>query len=66
MKKYEIPEAILLRLDNDLLTASEEQGDPPTTFCASCPTTPTYSDDQEHAEQCVNTAVTALQNKAGF
>ena len=39
MKQYEFPKAKLLRLDNDLLTASAEQNEPPEPCkCYSFPT----------------------------
>ena len=50
MKEYEMPEAKLVLIDNDLLTASGEDNPPEPCKCYSYPT---YSSDPFGEDDCM-------------
>ncbi|MBR5804705.1 MAG: hypothetical protein IKY03_01070 [Clostridia bacterium] len=66
MKEYSRPKAELLKLGNDLLTASNEDpfNPPPIELCESCPSNQSHGDP--NAEECLNTAVASVVNRAAF
>ena len=65
MKEYSRPAAELLKLDSDLLTASNEVPfNPPILVCIECVARPSYSDP--YAEACPITRQASMVNNSGF
>ena len=70
MKEYSRPAAELLKLDSDLLTASNEDPlnpppiNPPIEVCIECVARPSQTDP--YAEACPNTRTASMVNRSGF